>query len=131
MKFTLKTKRINYNFSFLKIEIKSLTLVLLFTRHQQWKLCIKSYEFEWDIDVRRSPFWPCLLSISTSIWVLHTPNAGEKNSFFTFCMPKSYKKGKKQDICCTIVQKIHKGHFKELYKGEQALKASFHEFYLF
>ena len=47
-------------------------------------------------------------------------------------MPKSYKKGKKQDICCTIVQKkIHKGHFKEFYKGEQALKASFDELHLF
>ena len=45
-----------------------------------------------------------LLYISTSNWVLHTPNAGWNILFQPFFVQKSRKRKKKQQICCKIWQ---------------------------
>ena len=50
-------------------------------------------------------FCCCLLFISTSIWVLRTPNAGQNLHFNIFHAKNLKKNAKKQQICSKVLQK--------------------------
>ena len=67
-------------------------------------LAMATKPFHYLINLRKLNIKLYVLYILISIWVLHTPNAGQNNHDQHFCVKKLKKKHK---ICCKIKQKTY------------------------